>query len=149
MRGFSTLIGGYPSETQTIKNWMQDSQGNSTGIEPLPWTFWLYLFLFAGGIFISQKMQRNLPANGEGAWILWCEKKVCKRCCGFIANLREQYDEKPGSGYVKKQVCNYKSHTHIKETKDWAKVREKDVGKLLISIESLFDNTKKEIEKTN
>jgi hypothetical protein len=140
MRGFSTLVGGYPSEAYMIQQWIEDSQGRSQEIAPLPWTFWLYLFLFCGGIFISQKFQRELAPNGETTWIFKCFQK-CK-CCACFWNLKDLYKESADHQEMEK-VCNFKSHYTLSEVDNWAKVKNEGVGKLISEIETLFTKTVK------
>lgn len=42
MRGFSTVVGGYPSEIRLLIDWSNESKGQPTQTT-LPWTYYIYL----------------------------------------------------------------------------------------------------------
>jgi len=42
MSGFSTFIGGYPSEIDLLSNWAAEARGEKQDTR-LPWTYYIYL----------------------------------------------------------------------------------------------------------
>jgi hypothetical protein len=59
MRGFSTVIGGYPSEIDLLSSWASEARGEKSEYK-LPWTYYIYLVMQIVGIIVIYKHQRRI-----------------------------------------------------------------------------------------